>query len=77
MSASEGRLTAEGRGFIDPRDGVLVVKRIEVRYQLRIETEEQRELAERAHRHHVDNCPVAQTLKGCVEFETELEVSIE
>lgn len=77
MSASEGRLTAVGRGFIDPRDGVLVVKRIEVRYHLKIDADEQREPAERAHRHHVSNCPVAQTLQGCVEIETKLEMSTE
>lgn len=32
----------------------------------------QRETAERVHGYHVDFCPVARTIKGCVEISTEL-----
>ena len=52
-------------------DRVLVIKRIHVRYHLRLR-EDQREAAERAHAAHQQHCPVARTLRGCVEITTEL-----
>jgi organic hydroperoxide reductase OsmC/OhrA len=55
---------------------VLVIKRIRVRYRLRLRAE-QRETAERAHAAHQQHCPVARTLKGCVEITTELAMEDE
>jgi uncharacterized OsmC-like protein len=55
------------------KDGkVLVIRRIEVTYHLKI-GEENRETAERVLEFHADYCPVAKTLSGCVEIETALE----
>ena len=50
---------------------MLVIKRIHVRYHLRLR-DDQREAAERAHATHQNHCPVARTLRGCVEITTEL-----
>ncbi len=58
-------------GEIETEDKVLLIKRIHVRYYLKL-LREQREAAERAHGLHADRCPVARTLKGCVEITTEL-----
>jgi len=55
---------------------VLVIKRIHVRYELKLRRD-QREAAERAHGLHANHCPVARTLKGCVEITTELHVDEE
>ena len=55
---------------------MLVIKRIRVRYHLRLR-EDQREAAERAHAAHQSHCPVARTLRGCVEIATELQVEQE
>ncbi len=55
---------------------MLLIKRIHVRYYLKLRRE-QREAAERAHGLHADRCPVARTLKGCVEITTELVVEEE
>jgi uncharacterized OsmC-like protein len=52
-------------------DGVLIVKRIHVDYDLQLDPGEA-EAAERAHRLHVDHCPVAQTIIGCVDITTAL-----
>ncbi|CAB1075030.1 hypothetical protein D1AOALGA4SA_2850 [Olavius algarvensis Delta 1 endosymbiont] len=52
---------------------MLVIKRIHVTYHLKLKPE-QREAAERAHGFHADKCPVAQTIKGCVDITTELNM---
>ena len=49
----------------------MVIKRLQVTYHLKIKPE-QRETAEKVHGFHVDYCPVARTIKGCVEIATEL-----
>ena len=61
---------------MEVEERVLVIKRIRVRYRLRLRPD-QREAAERAHGAHQDHCPVARTLRGAVEIETELELSEE
>jgi organic hydroperoxide reductase OsmC/OhrA len=53
-------------------DKVLVIRRIRVRYALRDCPEEKREAAERAHALHARHCPVARTIGGCVDIQTEL-----
>lgn len=50
---------------------MLVIKRIRVRYHLRLQPDH-REAAERAHAAHQNHCPVARTLRGAVEISTEL-----
>ena len=52
---------------------MLIIKRIHVDYRLKLETAN-REAAERAHGMHADFCPVARTLKGCVEITTQLHM---
>ncbi len=50
----------------------MVIKRIHVTYHLKLQPE-QRETAEKVHGFHADYCPVARTIKGCVEISTELQ----
>jgi uncharacterized OsmC-like protein len=52
---------------------VLVVRRIHVTYQLRLQPE-QRTVAERAYSVHADNCPVYRTIRDCVDLTTSLEM---
>jgi len=52
---------------------VLVIRRIHVRYHLRIESA-QREVAERVLGLHADVCPVARTLRGCIDISTSLDM---
>ncbi len=49
------------------------MRRIHVTYHLQL-TPDQREVAMRAHEVHADSCPVARTIKGCVEITTSLEM---
>jgi uncharacterized OsmC-like protein len=51
----------------------MVIKRIHVTYYLKLQPE-QRETAEKVHGFHADYCPVARTVKGCVEISTELKM---
>jgi organic hydroperoxide reductase OsmC/OhrA len=51
----------------------MVIKRIHVTYHLKLKPE-QRETAEKVHGFHADYCPVARTIKGCVEISTILNM---
>lgn len=48
-----------------------MIRRIHVRYRLKVDPE-MREVARRVHDFHADYCPVARTIRGCVEISTEL-----
>jgi organic hydroperoxide reductase OsmC/OhrA len=50
---------------------VLLVKRIHVEYHLKRDPEKWEE-AERAHAVHVENCPVARSIRDCVDITTSL-----
>jgi organic hydroperoxide reductase OsmC/OhrA len=63
----------EAWGEIENEDGVLVIKRIRVRYRLPVPAD-QRETAERAHAAHQRACPVARSIGGSIDIETELEL---
>lgn len=67
---------AEARGEIEKEDGVLVIKRISVRYHLRA-PEQARATAERVHAMHHPFCPVYRTLSGCIDVTTEIEIEDE
>jgi len=49
-----------------------VIRRIHVTYYLKADLDK-REAAERVHDFHADFCPVARTIKGCVDISTELQ----
>jgi organic hydroperoxide reductase OsmC/OhrA len=71
IRAGEGRLSAAVNGEIELDGKVMVIKRIQVTYHLKLKPE-QRETAEKVHGFHADYCPVARTMKGCVDITTEL-----
>jgi organic hydroperoxide reductase OsmC/OhrA len=52
---------------------VLVLRRIQVVYHLRISSQ-QRELAARIHGVHAGRCPVARSISPCVEIATDLQI---
>jgi len=66
-------LVAEGKGEVEKEGKVLVVRRIHVTYRLKI-APEHRETAERVHGFHADYCPVARTIRNCVDITTSLEM---
>jgi organic hydroperoxide reductase OsmC/OhrA len=66
-------LTADTSGEIEKDGNVLVIKRIHVTYHLKVKPE-QRETAEKVHGFHADYCPVARSIKGCIDITTELQM---
>ena len=64
----------EVEGDVETDDGVLVIRRIRVRYLLRIQPDEA-DAAGRAHDMHHSKCPVYRTLCGCIDISTELELA--
>jgi uncharacterized OsmC-like protein len=66
-------LVCDARGEVETEGRVLVVKRIHVDYHLKL-APENREAAMRAHELHADSCPIARTLKGCVQITTRLHI---
>ena len=60
------------RGEIEKDGKVLVIRRIHVTYHLKAD-EDKRETAEKVLGFHADFCPVARTMKGCVDITTELQ----
>ena len=52
---------------------MLVVRRIHVTYHLKVASDK-RETAERVLDFHADFCPVARTIRGCVEISTSLNI---
>jgi len=73
VSAGEGVLASEAKGEIEKDGNVLVIKRIHVTYHLKLKPE-QRETAEKVHGFHADFCPVARSIKGCIDITTELQM---
>jgi uncharacterized OsmC-like protein len=64
---------SESEGEIEVENGVLIIKRIRVRYRLKDCPPDKREAAERAHQHHASRCPVHQSIGTCIPMTTTLE----
>lgn len=70
VRADEGRLKGKVRGEVEVDDGVLVLRRIHVVYELRAD-EEQRETIDRVHGFHAKFCPVYRSLEAAIDITTE------
>ncbi len=64
-------LVGEVTGEIEKDGSVLVLRRVHVKYTLKI-PEDKRETAGRVHEIHADHCPVARSIKGAIEVTTEV-----
>ena len=51
----------------------MVIRRIHVRYHLKIDPEK-RPVAERVLGFHADSCPVARSIRDCIDITTSLEM---
>lgn len=73
MQAGDGKLEGHARGEVEKEDGVLVLKRIHVRYRLEA-SEDDREKIERVHGFHADYCPVYRSIEAAIDVTTSLEI---
>ena len=64
-------MTADVVGEIEKEEGVLVIRRIHVRLNLKAPAAE-RETAERVHGLYKDRCPLYRTLRPAIAMTTEL-----
>jgi len=67
IDASDGRLTADVRGEIENEDGVLVIRRIHVAFNLRA-PENVHETVERVHGFFANKCPIFRSLHTAIEI---------
>jgi uncharacterized OsmC-like protein len=74
VNAAEGRLVSETEGEIENEDGVLVVKRIHIRYRLRVDADADRAKIQRAFETHPAKCPVYRSISPQIGITTELEI---
>lgn len=70
------KLQGSFQGYIEAPEGVLKITRIDCHYKLTI-PKGTKEAAERALQVFERGCPVAQTLKGCIQFEHTWEITEE
>ena len=76
INASEGRLVAEVRGEIESDGGVLVIRRVHVKFQLRV-AEDARPTVERVHAVYAQKCPVYRTLEPAMQITSSYELLAE
>ncbi len=75
IPAGEGYLHSETVGDIEKEGRVLVIKRIHVKYILKIDAgllEAKREAIDRSLRLHPDSCPVYRSIGDSIDITTEL-----
>ena len=73
IDASGDRLTAEVTGEVESEDGVLIIKRIHVKMQLRT-SEDHREVVERVHGVFANKCPVFRSIGPAIEITSSYEL---
>ncbi|MFN2468715.1 MAG: OsmC family protein [Gaiellaceae bacterium] len=74
IPAGEGRLSSEAAGEIESEDGVLVIRRIHVEYELRLDEGVDRDKVQRAFDAHMPRCPVYRSIGGSIDITTSLSV---
>ncbi|UYZ24417.1 MULTISPECIES: OsmC family protein [Mesobacillus] len=67
IPTSPDKVMAKVQGTIEAPEGVLKITKISCHYELKVPAGK-REAAERALNVFEQGCPVAQTLKGCIQF---------
>jgi uncharacterized OsmC-like protein len=73
IDAKHGRLIAEVRGEIESEGGVLVIRRVHVRFLLKA-AEDVRDTVERVHGVYQDKCPVYRSLRPAFEITSAYEL---
>jgi len=73
IDAKQGRLTADVKGEIESDDGVLIIRRVHVRFQLKA-PDTVRDTVERMHSVYKEKCPVYRTLQPAMEITSTYEL---
>ena len=70
--ATSSYLETTVQGEVEKEDGVLVLRRIHVKYCLRGSVDSEA-MVNRIHAMHREKCPVYKSVSGCIKVTTELE----
>ena len=73
IDASNGKLTADVTGEVETEEGVLVIRRIQVRMRL-VAPEEARATVERTHDIYAMRCPLYRTLHRTIQLTSSFEL---
>ena len=77
IPASEGYLESDAIGEIEKEGNVLVIKRINITYKLRVDPqllEEKRDAIDRVMRVHPNSCPVYRSISGSIDVSATLDL---
>lgn len=77
IPAGENQLSSTTIGEVERVNNILVIKRIRITYHLNIDAalaESNADAIERVMRTHASACPVHQSISGCIDISTELEM---
>lgn len=77
IPAGEGYLESEAVGEVEKERNVLVIKRVNIIYKLKVDPailEEKRDAIDRVMRVHPNSCPVYKSISGSIDVTAELEL---
>lgn len=77
IPAGEGYLESDTIGEIEKEGNVLVIKRINITYKLRVDPqllEEKRDAIDRVMRVHPNSCPVYRSISGSIDISATLNL---
>ena len=77
IPAGDGFLHSESVGELEKESGVLVIKRVHVKYTLKVDSalrEEKAEAIQRAFDLHADSCPVYRSIYTSIDITKELDI---
>lgn len=77
IPAGEGYLESDTIGEIEKEGNVLVIKRINITYKLRIDPallKEKRDAIDRVMRIHPESCPVYRSISGSIKISAKLDL---
>ena len=75
IDASEGKLIGHATGEVETEEGVLVLRRIHVRYELHVDPDADHDAIERAFHRHMPKCPIYRSLNRAIDITTSLELA--
>jgi uncharacterized OsmC-like protein len=73
ISPDEGRASCVSTGEVETEDGVLVIRRIHVRFTIRA-PEQKRAVIERVHGIFAEKCPVYRSLRNSIQITSSFEL---
>jgi organic hydroperoxide reductase OsmC/OhrA len=75
IPAGGGRLRCDAIGEVELEGRTLVLKRVAVRYRLRVDPGTDRSVVDRVMGFHADHCPVARSVRGAIDITSSIDLT--